>query len=65
MEARIPTSHRFSVPSGHHVTISQSFKKVEATQSNSQILSQVLNEQLRMARKARYPSAEDIVEELI
>lgn len=34
---------------------------VEATKTNSAILSQFLNEQLRMAKKARYPSAEDLI----
>lgn len=36
-------------------------KKVEATEANSQILSLYLNEQLRVSKKERYPSAEDLI----
>lgn len=36
-------------------------QKIEANEANCQILSQFLNEQLRMVRKARYPSAEELI----
>ena len=39
-------------------------RKIEANEVNCQILSQFLNEQLRMAKKRINPSAEDILEDL-
>lgn len=41
------------------------YKKIEANEVNCAILSQFLNEQLRMAKKRINPTAQEILEELI